>query len=331
MPDIQSYMYDNFLTQVSVGYRNEAYIADNLAPTIPSAKREGTYFEFGRESFKTHDTDRAPRTRANEVDFQMASKSFLATQHALIGMLSEEEKSEAPNGYNPEPDLISLVTDSLLLGREKRMANQMLDPETVTQGVTLSGTDQFSISRNADGSRTSTGDPWGAFEDAMNSIRRAVGRRPNVVVIPYDVMRVLREHPSITAQLSDNERRLVTTQILQQILEVDEILVPEVVEDTSNQYQRVDDNNRFAPEVTGNELVDVWGNNVLFAFRARNAQRRNPSFAYNFVVRERGADGSVARWEERDRHSTAYEIARTEVCHVVCPSAGYVIRDAVAA
>lgn len=328
MPDISTYRYDNFLTQVSVGYENQAYIGENIAPVIPSGKRSGTYFEFGRESFRTHDTDRAPRTRANEVDFEMSPKSFLATGHALIGMLSDEERTESPDGYNPEPDLVSLVTDSLMLGREKRMASQMRDPNTVTQGQALAGADQFDAT---DTNGNYTGDPWGAFEDAMNTIRRAVGRRPNVAVIPYDVMRVLRYHPAIVGQLSDNERRIVTRDILRDLLEVDEILVPEVVEDTTNTYQRVVDGQRMEPTVQGSDLADVWGRDILFAFRNRNAQRRSPSFAYTFRVRERGQDGTVNRWREADRHTDAFEVGMTEVTHIVCPSAGYLIRDAIAA
>lgn len=330
MADIANFRYDRFLTQISVGYRNADYIAEKIAPVIPVSKRQGTYFEFGREAFRTHDTERAPSTRANEIDMEMVAKPFLAAGHALIGKLSDEERSESPDGYNPEPDLIEHVSDGVYLSHEKRVATAMRDVANMPNNVTLSGTSQFSVTRNADGTATSTGDPYGVFQTAMNSVRRMVGRRPNLAVIPYDVMRVLKIHPGMLAQLAANERKILTADVLKELLELDEILVPEVVEDTSNRYVRVVNGERFEPQPAAADLADVWGKDIIFAYRSRNAQRRVPSFAYTFRVRERRQDGTVNRWTEPDRHSDFFEVARTQVTHLVAPQAGFLVKTAIA-
>lgn len=328
MPQLKDYRYDNVLTNISVGYKNDGHIADRVAPVVRSGKRQGTYYVFGRESFKPRQTDRAPGTRANEVEYDMTSRPFIATGHALIGKLTDEERDEAPQGFNPEPQLVETVTDGVDLGREKRVADMVRDVNNVPNNITLAGSDQFSVTRNADGTYSSTGDPWGVMEDALMAVRRAVGIIPNAAVIPWDITRVLRHHPSLTAQLSDNERTIITLQVLKELLEVDEILVPRVQQDTSNTFTRLEDNEPAEPL---GDLSEVWGTDILFFYRPPNPQKRVPSFSYTFRVRERNQDGSVNRWREDDRHSDFFEVGRTEAEHVVCGHAAYLVKNAIAA
>lgn len=160
------------------------------------------------------------------------------------------------------------------------------------------------------------------------AVRRAVGTVPNVAVVPWDITRILRQHPSMTAQLADNERTIVTLQVLRELLEVDEVLVPRVQQDTSNAFLRREDGEDASPL---GDLSDLWGRDIILAYRSRNAQVRQPSFAYTFRVRERGFDGNVNRWREDDRHSDFFEVGYTEVSHIVSPHAAYLIKDAIAA
>lgn len=328
MAQISDYRYDQVLTRVSVGYKNEGYIAEQLAPVIPVGKRNGTYYVFGSESFQPRQTDRAPAARAHEVDYDLTPREFSAQNHALIGKLSDEERSEAPRGFNPEPGLVETVTDGVMLGREKRVADKVRNVENVPNNITLAGSDQFSVTRSADGSISSTGDPFSVLEDGLMAVRRAVGVIPNVAVIPWDITRILRQHPSMTAQLADNERTIVTLQVLRELLEVDEVLVPRVQQDTSNAFTR-QVNGADAPPL--GDVSDVWGRDILLAYRERNAQTRSPSFSYTFRVRERGFDGNVNRWREEDRHADFMEVGYTETTELIAPYAGYLIKEAVAA
>lgn len=328
MPDIENYRYDRFLSEVMIRYRNAALIGEQVAPVVSVGKREGTYFEFGREGFRVHQTERAPRTRANEVDFDRRSKSFRARQHALIGGLAQEERDEAPDDYNPEPDTIETVTDSVNLGREVRISNKLRDPNNLRNGVALAGTARFD---------NPASDAFGAMEDAMMTIRRNIGRRPNFAIIPFDVMRLgIRQNASLKAQLADNERGIITKRVLAELLEMDaeNIFVPEAVEDNSNSFDRVEDGQLVGVAEPGSPsaLVDVWGRDIIFGFKPDSgaARRQNPSLAYTFRVRENGMDGTVNRWTEKPRHTDFFEVGRTETTEIVSAGAGYLIRDAIA-
>lgn len=328
MPDIENYQYDRFLSEVMVRYKNATLIGESIAPVIQVGKREGTYFEFGREGFRVHDTERAPRTRANEVDFDRRSKSFRARQHALIGGLSIEEREESPDDYNPEPDTIENVTDSVNLGREKRISNILRNPANLRNGVQLAGSAQLSDPAS---------DAAGIFEDAMMTVRRNIGRRPNFAIFPFDVMRQgIRNNASLKNQLADNERGIITKRVLAELLEMeaDQIFVPEAVEDNSNSFDRVEDGRLVGVAEPGapSSLMDVWGRDIIFGYKPESGQerRQSPSLAYTFRVRERGMDGTVNRWTEGPRHTDFFEVGRTETTEIVAAGAGYLIRDAIA-
>ena len=48
-----------YLSEVARGYSNNAFVAQNLFPTIYSEKEQINIFEFNKEAFQIYDTERA--------------------------------------------------------------------------------------------------------------------------------------------------------------------------------------------------------------------------------------------------------------------------------
>jgi hypothetical protein len=65
MPEISQVHASMALTNVSVAYRNPAFIADTLAPPVPVRKQQDKYFivDSERESFRSTPDHRAPAPR----------------------------------------------------------------------------------------------------------------------------------------------------------------------------------------------------------------------------------------------------------------------------
>jgi hypothetical protein len=80
MPEISQVHASMALTNVSVAYRNPAFIADTLAPPVPVRKQQDKYFivDSDRESFRSTPDHRAPGAAANEVDFALSTDSYYA-------------------------------------------------------------------------------------------------------------------------------------------------------------------------------------------------------------------------------------------------------------
>ena len=56
-----------YLSEVARGYRNNAFVADVLFPTIYSEKEKIDIFQFNKEAFNIYDTERAIRANSNVI------------------------------------------------------------------------------------------------------------------------------------------------------------------------------------------------------------------------------------------------------------------------
>ena len=59
-----------YLSEVARGYGNNAFVAENLFPTIYSEKEKIDIFEFNKEAFNIYDTERAIRANSNVISPQ---------------------------------------------------------------------------------------------------------------------------------------------------------------------------------------------------------------------------------------------------------------------
>ncbi|GHK44427.1 hypothetical protein ECZU08_00230 [Escherichia coli] len=69
------------------------------------------------------------------------------------------------------------------------------------------------------------GDPIGVIEAGMEAVRTATGLRPNLMTMGAGVMALLKFHPAIQAAIGANERKRITTEILQDLFQIEEIVI----------------------------------------------------------------------------------------------------------
>jgi len=106
MPSVSEVHIDAALTNLSVGYRNPAFIADLLAPVVPVRKQSDKYFihDAEREVFRQSDDRRAPGAAANEVNFSLSTDNYYADDHALTSVIPDEERENADPPIQPNID-----------------------------------------------------------------------------------------------------------------------------------------------------------------------------------------------------------------------------------
>ena len=63
MPSVQSVHYDKLLTNISVAYKNDQYIADQILKEVPVDKQSDKYPVYGEEIFVAQDDRRAPEQK----------------------------------------------------------------------------------------------------------------------------------------------------------------------------------------------------------------------------------------------------------------------------
>ena len=85
-----------YLSEVARGYRNNAFVADVLFPTIYSEKEKIDIFQFNKEAFNIYDTERAIRANSNVISPQGFKKhTTTLTEHDLSYPIDYREEQEA--------------------------------------------------------------------------------------------------------------------------------------------------------------------------------------------------------------------------------------------
>lgn len=219
---------DPILTNVSVAYTNEEYIADMILPRMEVNDRKGSYYKWDKAKFRQADDRRTGSSRANRVSSGLTKQTF--------GPLSERSLEEAiewdvMRDYpgDPKVDATETVTEGLLLNLEIQIADALADTSTITQNTTLSGTDQWSDYSNSD--------PFGDIQTGMDAIQLNAIKTPNTVWMGYQVWAKLRHHPDALGRMSVSVTRSLTPDDFADILGIKKVIVAKSVKNTAAEGQ----------------------------------------------------------------------------------------------
>ena len=255
-----------YLSEVARGYRNNAYVAESLFPTIQSEKEKIDIFEFNKEAFNIYDTERAIRANSNVISPQGFKKhTTTLTEHDLSYPIDYREEQEAEK-IKLQLHATNVVTNGLQLKHEKQCADLVQDPNNYSNDnkLILSGTSCF----NYKGS-----DPQGVIDDAKNAISQKIAQDPNTMVIGQDAWQVLKRNKQLRSLISDSKTKLVTLDLLKEIFEVENIVIGKSI--------FADHNGNF---------VRIWKDSIVLAYVPSLGTSRteyDPSFAY--TVRKKDA------------------------------------------
>jgi hypothetical protein len=310
---------DVALTEISVGFPNNAFVGNRLFPAVTVQKQSNKYYVFGHEAWAPHQDFRAPGTEANEIPgYAVSTDSYFAQEHALQIAVTDEERENADDPFSPDEDGTFLVTQKVLLGREVAMKTLVTTAANFESAntVTLAGGQQWSDYVNSN--------PIADFRTGIRAINAALFTDPNTAVVPYQVMSVLEDHPDFIERIKYSERGIMTPEIIGAILGLPNIIVPMVGQNTAALGQAA-------------TLGYIWGKDVLLAWVPPNPGMRIPAFAYEFVWGYGGGRPQVVdRWRENQRKSDVVRMQRRYDLKLPAQGAtgksigGYLIKAAVA-
>lgn len=306
----QARVIDPILTSVAQGYQNNEFIGRKLFPVVPVSQRGGKIISFGKEDFMLYNTGRAPGQTTKRVQFGYSSGNYTLESHSLEGVLPREnmEEADAVPGIDLASVTVSKTQDIIALRLEKQQADLATNPANygASNKVALSGTGQWS-------DFTGTSDPVKDIEAGKEAVRKATGKRPNVVAMGATVFASLKQHPKVVDRMKYTGRDIATPELLAALFDVKEVVIGDAV--------FADDSGTFN---------DVWGKNVVLAYvdTAPASDRGRPTYGYTYqldgyaIVEEAYFDRSAKSW--------VYPVT-DEVAPVIAGAlAGYLISAAVA-
>lgn len=307
MPQVIDYQVDTTLTQMSVAYQNGQLIGTQLMPRVEVNGRVGFFYVFDKSRFSINDSRRTGTSRANRISSGMTKTAFgPLTEHTLEEPIEYDVRDSYPTPHDARVDATEDVSEALDLGLEQEIATLLTATATITQNVTLSGTDQFNDYAGSD--------PFGVFQTGIDTIKAASGVTPNTLTLGYQVWSKLRHHPDLLGRMSVASVRVLTTQMLADLIGLEKVLIGDAVYNTADEGQTA-------------VMGYVWGKNALLAYVSARPAIKKISLGYTLQV-----EGAryVDRWDEPWVKSEFVRANDYYEPKVVAVEAAYLIKNAIA-
>lgn len=313
MPDVSTVHFDVALTNVSLAWRNGAYIAPLVAPEVVVRRQSDRYFihDPQHEAMRQTFDGRAPGAEASEIGFQLSSDSYYCDDHALESAIPDEERDNADAPLQPEIDRVEFLTDKILLNAEIALATALRNPAAIPNVNLASASTPWDETDS---------DPLANIEAARTAILNAAMVVPNTLVLPQAVYQVLRNHPTVIERVKYTGSGAIGTAALAELLDVERVLVARAVRNTAAPGQ--------APS-----LVPVWGTDALLLHVPQRVSLKTVAPALTFVWGQAAGSSrgtSVQTWREERRKATLVRVQKYYDHKIVAPAAAYILRNAVA-
>jgi len=304
-PTLRSVRIDPLLTSISVAYKNDMYVAEQILPVLGSRKVSGKYYKYDKANLRPVDSLRGMGTEAKEVGYGMEiSTPFVCLDHALKEIVPDELKDQAETPMNPEIDATENVTEKLLIEKELALSTYMANTANLTNNTTLSGVSQWSDFENSD--------PIDDIETGIESVRSKILHAANTLVLGQEVWNKLKHHPDLIERIKYTQRGKMSLGALADLVDVDRVIVASAGYVGTNEGQS---------EV----LSYIWGKHAWLTYVTKTPGIKKVSFGYHMNHKK-----SVDKWYDKGREGVRVRVHDFYTREIVTVDAAYLIKDAVA-
>ncbi len=266
---------DALLTNISVGYRNQYYIAEEIFPTVLVTKRSDIVPKYGksawfRDEAKELGEREPPPVSGYNVD---TSDTYYCREYGFGHFIGDSRRANTDQPFDAVRDGSMWVTDKLLLKAERQFVTDFWKTgvwgEDEVGGVDFTKWSTYAIST-----------PIVDLRGYVRTVRRALGSlMPNTLVLGDLVFDTLADHPNLLDRIkyssSSESPALVTPNLIAQLVGVQKVLIGMSLYTVS-------------PEGTAEASVvytPLWDDDALLAYVAPRPSLFTPSAGYNFVWR----------------------------------------------
>ena len=300
------------LTNISLAYRNEEYIAEKILPVVPVIKDTAQIATYGMDNLRIEESLRAQGAGANEVNHTVTlGAHYILKDHALKEFVTKEEEDNADKPITPRIDATENLTDRIQVIKEKELADAMANTGVVTQNVTLSGTDQWSDFTNSD--------PFDDIKTGMEAVRAGSGMMPNTFIMSYATMMTLMIHPDVIARLVNVT--IVTSAMVVQALQLAFPNIKNVLVGSAQYNSGV--------EGGTDALADIWGKHFWVGYISDRPRLKSRSFGFTYQAPGQNRQIKVLPYDE-DKEGRFVRINDKYDQKLVDNKCMYLIKNAIA-
>ncbi len=317
-PTLNDLHVDTLLTEVSIAYRNEFYVADQVFPLVSVSKQSDIYPKYDKADwFRDEAQRRAPGEEAKRIGYNVDStNTYFADGFAIGHDIPDEKRAGADDVYKMNLDraAVEIVTDKMQLRREVKFFTDFFTTSVwgtdKTGGTDFTYWDTFASSV-----------PIQDIHDGAETILQNTGRKANLFLMGYNVWNELQDHPDFLDRVKYSQMGVMTEDLFARIIGVDRVLVARAIYTTGI-------------ELSGSESYSfIAGKNALLAYVAPRPSLLTPSAGYTFVW-DGGMGGTgpqiISRRRDSARHTDVVEAFGWWDTVAVATDCGYYFSGAVA-
>lgn len=303
-----SVVVDPALTNVSIKYTNDSFIADQMLPVVKVAKQTGKYFKYDKANLRVEVSLRAAGSPSNEVDFGVTpSGVFSCNDHALKGLIDDEIVDQAESALDPLIDETETITEKLMIEKELAASALLTNTSNLTQNTTLAGVNQWS-------DFSGTSDPIAVVRTGGRTIHNNSLKKANTLMVSKPVFDYLVDHPKVIARVQYSQLGVITEELLARLFNVERVLVGETGYNSAKEGQT-------------DAISYVWGKDAVLAYVNPKVTLKSVTLGLTFTYGTR----KVKRWYDEDREGTYVRVGDDNYDQrIVCVECGYLIKSAVA-
>lgn len=265
MPAPRSTFVNPLLTNISVGYSNSSYVASSFFPTVTVDKESGLYFVTDKEALRApSDARRGEFSRANRVENTLTTAAYQLEEKSLETPISKRVMDAYQNPFDPKKNATNLVSEKLLLDKEKDLQATILASATANPTTTVDVANAWS---------TITTDIAGQARTARNSIQKNTGQKANTLILGKPSLDALLKNTAFLDSIKyvqvvneDSLRNAIAS-----YFDVSRVLLGDSIENKSVQGQ-------------ADSLDYVWGDVAIFGYVSPSPALETPSAGYELAL-----------------------------------------------
>mgnify|MGYP000090827874 CR=1 FL=1 len=309
-PDVH---HDALLSTIAVtafSTGEDGLIGNDLFPEVSVGKQSDRYAIIDKGAFlRIPNTERAPRTKAKRVEFQVSSDQYFADNFALAGEIALEDLANADLAFGLRENTVKLVVGDMLRDQEQRIVNIVTSATNVGSGVILAGGDLWS--------NYVTSDPLGDVTTAHAFMKNQTGLIANVAAMDWDTFQIVRRHPDLLDYYKYTSGGQLDMAQIAAAFNVDKVLISHAVVEN-------------ALEGGTSSMTSLWGNNVLLAHVSAAVGLQTRTLGLRFKWRPPGFPNDAAVNTKREegagtRYVEVVETHRFQDERIIAANLGYLI------
>lgn len=305
-PTLRQVHVDAAMTQVAIAYSNNAYIARQVFPIVQVEKESDVYYIFTKEHwFRDQAKPVAPGRGPQEVGYSTSTSPYVCIPYGSRVVVPDQIIANADDVIQPRMRATRLAADQIELALEIRVADLVTTAANWDSSTTLSGTNQWN---------NDTSDPFKDITTAKQTVRDAIGREPNTIVMGALVWDQLWKHPDLVERMKYTlVGGAATPQQLGALFMVERVLIGAAIKNT-------------AAEGATPSYSSIWGKNFWLGYVARTPALDEPSAGYIF----RHGNRIAQRIRDDLNYRDVYDVIESSDEVITAKDAGYLIAGAVA-